>query len=256
MDYFIYDSTLAHYVRPERGKAARKALLNTFNATIIYHQNQKSAMKAVIFDMDGTIVDSEQLYYDTFHEVMKPLKIKISRSVWRKEMPGRGLRYVIESSFKKYHTKSKYSTSHWIKRWCKQYQKRVKEQSVPFIPGFLKFYKELKKHNIKVIIATGSAHNNVKAALQQANLNIPIVDCMQVKRCKPAPDLFLLAAKKLNIKPKDCIVFEDATSGIKAAKRAGMKAVALTTTYSKAKMKKFKPDLIVRDFKGVSKEWF
>lgn len=209
-------------------------------------------IKAVIFDMDGTIIDSEQLYYDTFHEVMEPFNIKISRKTWREEMPGRGLQYVIESSFKRFNIASKHPISYWIKLWCMKYQKCVKKEGVPFIPGFLNFYKSLKKNKIKVIIATGSASGNVKAALKQATLKIPIVDCMQVKRCKPAPDLFLLAAKKVNVKPKDCIVFEDAISGIKAAKKAGMQAVALTTTYKKATLKRYKPDMVIKDFKRLS----
>jgi beta-phosphoglucomutase-like phosphatase (HAD superfamily) len=65
---------------------------------------------------------------------------------------------------------------------------------------------------------------------------------------KPNPDIFLLAADRINTDPKDCLVFEDSIFGIRAAKDAGMKVIALATTHSRELLETEHPDLIINDF--------
>lgn len=75
-----------------------------------------------------------------------------------------------------------------------------------------------------------------------------------VTRCKPDPEIFLTAAEKLGLKPEECLVFEDALAGVAAARAAGMKIVALTTTHTLEQLKQATPDLITKDFEGLSLE--
>ena len=77
-----------------------------------------------------------------------------------------------------------------------------------------------------------------------------LISAAEVKNGKPAPDVFLISAEKLKIKPKNCLVIEDAPVGIEAAKRAGMKSIALTTTHEKNEL--LNADLIVKDLSEVS----
>jgi beta-phosphoglucomutase-like phosphatase (HAD superfamily) len=74
----------------------------------------------------------------------------------------------------------------------------------------------------------------------------------EVTRCKPDPEIYLTAASKLGLKPSECIVFEDAEAGIEAAKRAGIKVVALATTFSREFLAATDADVIVDDFTQVS----
>ncbi len=96
------------------------------------------------------------------------------------------------------------------------------------LPGVIELIKSFKQHHIKVGI--GSSSKNAKLILEQVGLIHEfdtIIDGSMVENSKPAPDIFLLGAKRLNINPKDCLVIEDAESGVKAAKRAGMKCIGV-----------------------------
>jgi beta-phosphoglucomutase-like phosphatase (HAD superfamily) len=75
-----------------------------------------------------------------------------------------------------------------------------------------------------------------------------------VTRCKPDPEIYLTAAKHLGLKPEECIVFEDAEAGIDAGKRAGMKVVALATTFDRSFLEKTEADYIIDDFRGLEIE--
>ncbi|HYV33635.1 MAG TPA: HAD family phosphatase, partial [Candidatus Limnocylindria bacterium] len=76
-----------------------------------------------------------------------------------------------------------------------------------------------------------------------------IIDASGVKRGKPSPDIFLKAARNLKVKPSDCIIFEDTFHGIEAAKRAGMKVVALATSHPAKEIRH--ADLVIKDFTKI-----
>jgi beta-phosphoglucomutase-like phosphatase (HAD superfamily) len=79
-----------------------------------------------------------------------------------------------------------------------------------------------------------------------------IVTGEEVHHSKPAPDIFLLAAKKLDLSTQDCLVIEDAASGVTAAKSAGMKCIAITTTHKEEDLEH--ADLIIHSFKEINFE--
>jgi HAD superfamily hydrolase (TIGR01509 family) len=108
------------------------------------------------------------------------------------------------------------------------------EQQVHFIDGFKEFFKKVEAKKLKVAIATNADDYTLAATLKKLDLaqffgkhiyNITHVNY----RHKPFPDLYLYAAKQLNIDPKDCIAIEDSTHGIKAAVDAGMFCIGINT---------------------------
>ncbi|KKK55189.1 hypothetical protein LCGC14_3077100, partial [marine sediment metagenome] len=105
----------------------------------------------------------------------------------------------------------------------------------------------------KVPLALGSASKNAKPILEKVDL-LPyfkvIVDGTNVTKAKPDPEVFLIAAQKLNAKPENCIVFEDAVAGIEAAKAAGMTSIGIgdSKTLTNA-------DYVFKDFTEISKEF-
>ena len=102
------------------------------------------------------------------------------------------------------------------------------------IPGFKRFAREAKAARLKLALGTAGNPENITFAiggLEMHDFFDAAVGAADVKRGKPEPDIFLEAARRLGVPPEQCVVFEDAPLGIEAASRAGMKAVALTTTH-------------------------
>src|SRR5688572_12741995 len=119
--------------------------------------------------------------------------------------------------------------------------------------GLHEFIARLKADGIKVALATSAPELNVAHTLTELGLigDFPIiVRGDQVPRGKPAPDVFLEAARRLNVPPADCLVFEDAPMGVEAGKAAGMGVVALTTSFGQDHFQSLTvpPDLASADF--------
>jgi HAD superfamily hydrolase (TIGR01509 family) len=105
--------------------------------------------------------------------------------------------------------------------------------SVPLAPGVPELLRELRGAGIATAVGSSGPPENVKLVVENGGLSAlfdALVDGSMVKQGKPAPDCFLLAASKMGVPPGRCIVVEDAPAGIRAARAAGMVAVALTTT--------------------------
>ena len=120
------------------------------------------------------------------------------------------------------------------------------------VNGLVGFLDLLHSKNIPIAVATSAPPQNVKFVLTAIDVkkyfNI-IVDDTEVKKGKPDPEIYLTTAKKLNINPSNCIVFEDSLSGVKSALNAGMKVVAITTTHTKEELSN--ANLVVDDFTQV-----
>ncbi|MFH1510098.1 MAG: HAD family phosphatase, partial [Candidatus Woesearchaeota archaeon] len=113
--------------------------------------------------------------------------------------------------------------------------------------GARQLIKKLKKNGYKIGLGTSSNKYKVKFVLSKLGMSKTfdtVVTSNDIRKGKPDPEIYLLTAKKL--KASECIVFEDAPLGVEAAKRAGMKCVALTTTHKRRDLKK--ADRIIRDF--------
>ena len=102
------------------------------------------------------------------------------------------------------------------------------------IPGFKRFAREAKAARLKLALGTAGNPENIAFAISGLEMHDffnAAVGAADVKRGKPEPDIFVEAARRLAVPPEQCVVFEDAPLGIEAALRAGMRAVALTTTH-------------------------
>lgn len=121
--------------------------------------------------------------------------------------------------------------------------------------GVMDFLKKAAVAGIPCALVTGGPLANVDFVVDGLKIREHfrcIVDVSQYERGKPAPDCYLLAAAKLGVEPRDCIVFEDAVNGIRAAISAGMRVVAFTGTHDRRTLEDAAPDLIVNSFLEVS----
>lgn len=124
-------------------------------------------------------------------------------------------------------------------------------------PGLLAFLAEADSTGLRSAVGSSGYRVNVDFVLERCNIEryfSAIVAGDEVTRCKPDPEIYLTAAAKLGLKPSECIVFEDAEAGIEAAKRAGIKVVALATTFSREFLATTDADVIVDDFTQVNVE--
>jgi beta-phosphoglucomutase len=205
-------------------------------------------IRAVIFDMDGVLIDTIDAH---FHAWQKYMEVKgfnnYSRELFNIGM-GRQTRELLKDFKKKLGLNI---TDIEKDTLLKESLIDVNEIS-PF-PGVFETLTLLKK-KFKLSLATSSIGVDLDDRRNRYNLNhyFDAFTCSdEVKLSKPHPEIFLKAAEKVNIPAIECVVIEDAVSGIIAAKKAGMKAIALTTTFHKDKFEEmdteFRPDLILNN---------
>jgi beta-phosphoglucomutase len=198
-------------------------------------------LRAVIFDFDGVITDSEILHFRAFNQALAEYKVQITKNDYYtdylglsdfdcfKALSDKGL-LVVEGE----------KTTQLLRKKTQIFEKLAKSQG-RIIDGVPKFLKMLKENNIPMAICSGAILPEIELILKQSHLRSffeDIVSCEQIARGKPDPEGFLLALKKLNqknsdlIRPNQCIVIEDSHWGLKAANAAGMHSIAITNSYA------------------------
>ena len=239
--------------------AEHKALFGDFISKIItiinIYDKRNFMIKACIFDMDGTITESEALHRHAFNVLLKKYNLHIDKKAWQTIFVGAGSRFIAHYFIAKYHLPEDLDA--FVDRRRKMYQSLLKKHPLRPVAGFRKFYLHLKKKGFKIAIASSGHHSNVVKSLKAIGVSgIPIVSIEQVHFRKPNPEIYHKTAKMLAVKPSECLVFEDSVVGITAAKRAKMKVVALLTTTPKEMIRKAKPTLIIKDYRSFPLTFF
>ena len=204
-------------------------------------------LKAVIFDFDGVLVDSEKLHLQAFNKVLSRFKIEISTQEYYEKFLGLSDRELLEVINNR--GKNLALTHNQFKQLLQSKAeafKNIATTGAPVIAGVPEFLKMLADNQIPMAICSGALLPEIEILLKGANLREyfdVIVSAEQVKKSKPDPEGFILALELLNkklftpIEPSDCIVIEDSHWGLEAAKKAGMHPVAVTNSYSADQLK-------------------
>lgn len=189
-------------------------------------------IKAVIFDLDGTLVDSMWMWKAIDIEYLQRYNIECPDDLQDKI---EGMSFTEVAMYFKERFSLPVTIDEIKKAWNEMaYDKYCHE--VPLKDGILELLAELKKRGIKTGIATSNSRELVDAVIASLNIEFyfdEIHTSCEVAKGKPAPDIYLLVAKCLGVDPKDCLVFEDLPLGIMAGKSAGMKVCAVNDEYSK-----------------------
>lgn len=178
-------------------------------------------IKAFIFDMDGVIADSEPLHIAAEKAVMKSFGVKISTHKLH-SYTGVTSKFMFDDLIKTYHLPVTFDQMFQAKE--KIYFKLLQTKLKP-ISGVITFLHHLQKRGYLLAVASSSDRKYVTYILQKLGifpLFKAIVTGNDVKKGKPDPEIFLKAAKLLKVKPSACVVIEDASYGVTAAKKAGM----------------------------------
>lgn len=211
-------------------------------------------LKGVLFDMDGVLVNNLEIHRQAFAEFFRRYGVErtfdeLSRvfgkgndDIMGELMPADVVERV------------------GIRQLGYEKEAIYREIYAPIItpqPGLLAFLAECEREGLRSAVGSSGYKANVDFVLDKCNIRRyfeATVAGDEVTRCKPDPEIYLTAAAKLGLDACECIVFEDAEAGIEAAKRAGMKVVALATTFDREFLATTDADMIIGNFRDISVE--
>lgn len=182
-------------------------------------------MKAVIFDMDGVIIDSEPIHLEVDIQTMKDLGYNISKEELNKYV-GTTNEYMFTDIKNRY--KINKSVEEIISYKVEMTKEKIIKSDLEPIEGIRELLSDLKNKNIPAAIASSSPRDFIGVVVSKFGLQdyfSYIVSGEEVSNGKPAPDIYIETAKELKVNSKDCIVIEDSKNGVLAAKAAGMKCI-------------------------------
>lgn len=204
--------------------------------------------EAVIFDMDGVLVNSEPFYVEVEQKNFRQLGLTISEE---EHQTYQGT--ATDQMWKL--IKEKHRVDQSVEDLVEMTNKLVTPyfnslKIIEPMQGVEQLIKNLKEKGFPLALASSSYSDMIEIILQKSGLKKyfeVVVNSRMVGSSKPEPDIFMLAAKKLKVQPENCLVIEDSTNGIKAAKAAGMFCLAFAGPGSELQDQS-RADLIVKDF--------
>ncbi|MBO5291709.1 MAG: HAD family phosphatase [Lachnospiraceae bacterium] len=188
-------------------------------------------MEAVIFDLDGTLVDSMWMWRQIDIEYLGRFGIPLPEHL-QADIEGMSFSETAE------YFKKRFSIPHPVEQMKEDWNRMAWDKymnEVPLKPGVREFLKKCRELGLKLGIATSNSRELVENIAKVHNLRdyfSCILTGCDAKKGKPAPDIYLLVAEQLGVKPECCLVFEDIIPGIAAGKAAGMKVCAVEDAYS------------------------
>ena len=215
-------------------------------------------LKAIIFDFDGIIADTEPIHLEAFKIVLKEHGIELSEDAYFKKY----LAFDDKTLFKKiFDDNGKACSASFISNLIDVKHLLINDlfkSRVKLFPGFTDFF-ELIKDRYVLSIASGALKSEIEFILNKYGLlnyfqNITAAD--EVLKCKPDPESFNTSLQKINrpreseIHPYECLVIEDSVYGVEAAKSANMNCIAITNSYGRELLKS--ADLIVDSFSEIN----
>jgi HAD superfamily hydrolase (TIGR01509 family) len=197
-------------------------------------------LRAVIFDFNGIIVDDEPIHFQLFQRVLGEEGILLSREAYYARYLGFDDKGAFANAYRENNRPlGDHELAQLIERKAIYYQEAIRNH-VAIFPGVKKLIGELSS-NLPLAVASGALRHEIETILSSVSLLQcfrVIIASEDVGRGKPAPDIFLKALAQLNaganktpISATECLVIEDSKEGIKGARRAGMKCLAVTNSH-------------------------
>lgn len=210
-------------------------------------------MKALIFDMDGVIIDSEPIHFEVDIQTMREFGVNISIDELNKYV-GTTNEYMLNDLKNKY--KIKKSFEEMLEYKMELTIRKIKEAKISAILGIPELLISLKSKNIKTAIGSSSPKELINTVIEKFKLE-KYFECIvsgdDVKEGKPKPDIYLEVSKIIGVAPEECIVIEDSRNGVLAAKNAGMKCIGFKNINS-GNQDLSKADVIVDSIKSINIE--
>lgn len=203
-------------------------------------------MKYIIFDMDGVIVDSEPVIMKAALDALRAGGIKASKEDFIPYIGAGEEHFIIEPCKRADKVES---TEKIMNDMFVNFEKNIKEMRV--FTSAKPLIEKLKVLGYTLSLVSSAAERKLMASLRAAQVDPSVFSVIlsgnDVTEKKPSPAPYLLAAEKLGADPADCLVIEDAVSGVKSAKAAGMQCAAVTTSFSGEQLKAAGADYVTED---------
>jgi HAD superfamily hydrolase (TIGR01509 family) len=206
---------------------------------------------AVLFDLDGVLIDATDLHYRVWDEFARargfvPSREQILATNGRRA--GETIRLWLGSSL----------TDHQIAAIAAEretyFNRLLEKESVAVVPGAAEFVHALQRSGVPMAVATSATPENARLSLSRAGMEgifDIVITAADVANGKPDPEPYLKAAERLGFSATTCLVIEDSVSGIRSAKSAGAKCVALATTFPRESLSAESPDWLVSSFADI-----
>jgi beta-phosphoglucomutase family hydrolase len=214
-------------------------------------QNRKFP-SAVIFDMDGVMIDSNPFHLQKWMDLLDHHGISFDRKSLPKQLFGKRNDTALRHFFGRISKAQRRILSEELEA---TFRRAFKPHAKP-LPGLVKLIRACARQGIPMAVASSAMVKNIEFIVDTLKLR-PYFSCLvsgdHVSRPKPHPEIYLKAARKLRKPPRACLAFEDSFVGIEAAKRAGMVCVGIGSTFRLAELRReTRADLVVKGFKQLS----
>ena len=206
----------------------------------------------VIFDMDGVIINSEPLHQECEREMFRERSIFLTQEEHDRFLGVSGF-YMWNQLIEKFDLMESVERLVEIQNTC-FIKKLEKLKKLPIIEGVKSLIKDLSEKQVMLILASSSSRRVIDKTLTLCKLKKYfnyIISGYEVKKSKPAPDIFIKAAEMAGVSPGKCIVIEDSENGVLAAKHAGMKVIGFLNGFN-SEESLFYADTIVNNFSELS----
>ncbi len=209
-------------------------------------------IKAIIFDMDGLMIDSERVTFECYQEILKGMNLTMDEEFY-KTLLGKPLKGIYQRFYDVYG--NDFPIEDVIKDVHALMAKRFETEGVPIKTGLKSLLEYLKENNYKTIVATSSNRDRVDTILSQAQITDYFDDSIcgdEVTKGKPNPEVFLKSCQKLGVNVDETIVLEDSEAGIQASYDAGIKVICIPDMKYPEKQYEEKTFKILKDLNGVT----
>lgn len=193
-------------------------------------------IKAVIFDLDGLLVDTEIVSFKIYEEILSSFNISFTQQEYARNYSGKTEITNITNLIQSYHLP--WTIDEGLIK-CLEIEERLLNQGVALKTGARELLEHLKDNHFKITVASSSTKDRAFNLLNQHNIRNMFDDFVfaeDVSHSKPHPEVFLKAANKLRIAPEECIVLEDSENGILAAHHAGIPVICIPDMKIPSKM--------------------
>ena len=210
-----------------------------------------SATRAVVFDMDGVLIDSGAHHREAWIRLLAELGVAVTPGFWRRTIGRPSVEAVpllLGASIAPAEARRLANRKH-------EHYVTLAARGLPAVAGVAAFVDLLRAHEIPLAVATSARRSDAIELLGPLGLLdrfVAVVAAEDVTRGKPDPEVYLQAARRLGARPDECLVFEDAIVGVQAAAGSGMRVIGVATAYEPADLLAAGAERVITTFDGLT----
>ena len=202
--------------------------------------------RALLFDLDGTLAETDSLHLPTWVDVLEPYGVRVDEEFYRESISGRNTSEIVRDLLPELSEEENRSVGD-----AKEARFRERATELEPLPGLLDFIERGKERGMAIVLVTNAPEENVRAillALKLRDFFDTVVLADEVEAVKPDPAPYKTALEKLGISAEEAIAFEDSVSGISSSVAAGIPTVGITSSQVPEKLREAGAFMTVDDF--------